>query len=272
MARKYPEGEFESEREFLDAYDVSAFERPSVSVDVVIVTVPPAGAGERLQALVEYRSWHPHRERWGLPGSFIRMDESLDQAAARALREKTGLTGVYLEQLYTFGAPGRDPRTRVVTTVYYALVDAGRIAEGVTSGTVVLADLDVPWSGVAPPGGGGDGSGAVRALHPDSGKPLPLAFDHAEILGMAVQRLRGKLSYTTIGYELVPERFTLAELRRVHEVILGRGLNKDSFRRKVLASGDVRATGEHQRDVGHRPAELYEFTSIGDHSRHSRGG
>lgn len=235
------------EQEFLAAYDASQFPHPSVSVDVAVLTVD----ADRLRAVLVQRAEHPDRDRWSLPGGFVRMDESLDDAAARVLETKAGLGGIFLEQLYTFGEPRRDPRTRVITVAYYALVDAGRLQrDRVELPGVGLATLQVPWKG--------ERGGAVHAL--DEGEQrIPLAFDHADILGVVVQRLRGKLDYAPIGFELLPRRFTLRQLQSIHETILDRRLNKDSFRRRMLASGLIAATGEREQDVGHRPAELYRF-------------
>jgi 8-oxo-dGTP diphosphatase len=237
------EGAEQSEEAFLSGYDPSAFERPSVAVDVVLLCAD-SGA---LLTLVLPRATHPHRGRWALPGGFVRMDESLDAAARRVLVEKAGLSGVFLEQLYTFGAVERDPRTRVVSVAYYALVHHERF----TGLQDRVARVDVPWEG--------ETGGAVD-LRAEDGSPLALAFDHADIVGTAVKRIRGKLGYTPIGYQLLPERFTLRDLQTVHETVLGRPLNKDSFRRRMLASGELEATGERQTDVDHRPAELYRMS------------
>ncbi|MHC5020011.1 MAG: NUDIX hydrolase [Planctomycetota bacterium] len=238
------------EQEFLANYDAGEFPRPSVAVDVAIVT---AQDGE-LRALVTQRADHPAKGRWCLPGGFVGLDESLDDAAARVLRDKAGIGDVYLEQLYTFGAPSRDPRTRVITVAYYALVHPAKLAElAPVNGTVKLATLEVAWEGET------GGPATIR----DGDTPLPLAFDHADILGWVVLRLRGKLDYANIGFELLPEQFTLRQLQEVHETILGRPLNKDSFRRRILASGRVVATGRRESDVGHRPAALYRFTQTG---------
>jgi 8-oxo-dGTP diphosphatase len=238
------------EQAFLAAYDAAQFPHPSVAVDVALVTVE----GGRLRALLAPRTEHPHRGRWAVPGSFVRMDESLDQAAHRVLSAKAGLAGIFLEQLYTFGSPSRDPRTRVITVAYYALVDARRLAARDASSQAAagqkLVTLDVPWPG--------EHGGPVRIVD-DAGRPLPLAFDHADILGLVVQRLRGKLDYAPIGFELLPRQFTLRQLQEIHETILGRTVNKDSFRRRLLASGLIAPTGKLEQDVGHRPAELYRF-------------
>jgi 8-oxo-dGTP diphosphatase len=179
------------------------------------------------------------------------MTESLDQAAGRLLAEETGLKEVYLEQLYTFGEPERDPRTRVITVAYYALVAWRKLQPLLAEGQSTLMKLDVEWSG--------ETGGPVDLLD-DDGLPQPIAFDHANILGMAVKRIRGKLDYVPIGFQLLPTTFTLRQLQDVHETILDRPLNKDSFRRRMLASGLLEATGEREEDVDHRPAELYRFT------------
>lgn len=237
-------GEARQEAEFLASYDVSKFERPSLTVDVVLVTT----LGEGLGTLVVRRADYPHKGRWALPGGFVHMTESLDAAAERVLAQKTGLSNVFVEQLYTFGDPRRDPRTRVVTVAYYALVHGARLERRLPETSI--ARVQVPWEGEA---------GGPVHLRGDKGERLTMAFDHEDIVGMAVKRLRGKLAYTPVGFQLLPRDFTLLELQRVHEAVLGRPVNKDSFRRKMLASGDLEKAGKSQEDVVHRPAELYRF-------------
>lgn len=234
------------EQDFLAAYDPRDFDHPSVAVDVAILSVVDG----RLEVALVERTEHPHKGCWALPGGFVRMDESLDRAAERVLGQKAGLTDVYLEQLYTFGTPDRDPRTRVISVAYYALVDPARLAREDTDG-LVFGPIAVPWQGE---------TGGPVEVRDRSRRKLSLAFDHADILGMAVKRIRGKLDYTPIGFQLLPETFTLRRLQAVHETILGRTQNKDSFRRRMLASGLLEATGERETEVGHRPAELYRFT------------
>lgn len=232
---------------FLEAYDPSAYERPSVAVDVVLLTVD-RGA---LCTLVVRRDQPPFEGRFALPGGFVRLDEPLEAAAGRVLRTKCALEAVFLEQLATFGDPSRDPRTRVISVVYYALVDAARFDASTRAGKgAVVGRVSVAWEGEA------GGPAELRDAH---GARLPLAFDHEDIVGMAVKRLRGKLGYTPIGYQLLGDRFTLLELQGVHETILGRALNKHSFRRRMLASGDLAPTGQVQAGVDHRPAELYRL-------------
>src|SRR5437868_7344996 len=176
-------------------YDASKYDRPSVTVDVVMMSLHQRD----LQVLlVKRRSW-PFEGCWAIPGGFVKVDESLETAAKRELQEETTLENVYLEQLYTFGDPGRDPRTRVITVVYFALLDSARLQ-------VRAADdaADVGWFSVY--------------------QLPPLAFDHEQILHYALARLRGKLDYTTIAFSLLPEQFTLRELQRVYEIILHRKL------------------------------------------------
>jgi 8-oxo-dGTP diphosphatase len=235
------------EAAFLEAYDPSRFERPSVAVDVALLSA----AGGALHALVVRREGHPARGRWALPGGFVGPAEPLEAAAARVLERKAGLAGLFLEQLYTFGDPARDPRTRVISVAYYALVDFARFEEAARRAAgVAVGRLQVPWAGE---------TGGPVELRGEGDRPLPLAFDHADILGTAVKRLRGKLDYAPIGFQLLPPSFTLLELQRVHETVLARPLNKDSFRRRMLASGWLEATGERQAEVDHRPAERYRF-------------
>lgn len=248
MARRLPSAPPDEDASYLASYDASAFERPSVTVDVALLSVKD----DTLVTLLLRRTEPPFRGRYALPGGFLRMNETLEAAATRVLTAKAGLSRVYLEQLYTFGSVQRDPRTRILTVAYYALVHPGRL-EGAAKDTT-LAHIEVPWAGET------GGPVEVHASGRKARAPLTLAFDHAEILGMAVKRIRGKLDYTPIGFQLLPERFTLADLQRVHETVLGRPLNKDSFRRRMLASGELEATGELQREVDHRPAELYRFS------------
>jgi len=245
--RRARQGGARGEAAFLEGYDPRRFERPSVAVDVALVSA----AEGALHTLVVRRAEHPAKGRWALPGGFVGLDEPLEAAAARVLATKSGLEGLFVEQLYTFGDPRRDPRTRVISVAYFALVDFARLAKATRgSSEVAVARIAVPWEGE---------TGGPIELESAPGAPLPLAFDHAEILGMAVKRLRGKLDYTPVGFQLLPPSFTLLELQRVHETVLGRPLNKDSFRRRMLASGLLEATGDRQADVEHRPAERYRF-------------
>lgn len=233
-----------TEDEFLARYRPEAYARPSVAVDVVIVSVVEGA----LKVYGVRRTAHPHRGRFALPGTFVHEEERLESAAARVLREKAGLARVFLEQLFTFGAPKRDPRMRVLSVAYLALMteeelrgrDASLVEAVVTPAFEGLEEGGVSLTGV-------------------DGDALVCAFDHETIIATAVRRLRGKLEYAPHGYRLLPPEFTLLELQRVHESVLGRPLNKDSFRRRVLAGGELVATGVREAGVGHRPAEMYRY-------------
>lgn len=202
-----------------------------VTVDIVIFTI----RDDELHVLLVRRAIPPFQGKWAIPGGFVLPNESLDDAARRELREETGVDDVFLEQLYTFGAPGRDPRGRVITVAYYALVSPDR----------------------APPLAGSDA--AEAAWWPVERVPSPLAFDHDRILEVALDRVRGKLGYTAIGFELLPKKFTLSQLQRVHEAILGEPLDKRNFRKRVDALGVVRPLNESVTLPAGRPAQLFVF-------------
>ncbi len=226
--------------------ELERYPRPSLAVDVVALTVE---AGQLRVALYE-RADPPQRGHYALPGGFMHIDESIEDAANRLMAKKVGLAGMFLEQLYTFGDLHRDPRGRVVTVAYYALVDANRF-HAKSPAAAVSGRIMVPWPG--------ETGGPVDVVD-DDGRALPMFVDHADIVGLAVKRLRGKLDYSPVGFQLLPTEFTLRQLQEVHEVVRGEPVNKDSFRRRMLASGLLEATGAHERDVVHRPAELYRFT------------
>lgn len=212
-----------------------------VAVDIVIFTIH---AGE-LRVLLVKRGIPPFAGQFAIPGGFVLKDESLDQAALRELKEETGVADVYLEQLYSFGDPGRDPRGRVISVAYYALISADRSPLAAGSDAA-----DAQWF-------------AMSELP-------PLAFDHRKILDYALERLRNKLEYTTVGFQLLPPRFTLTELQQVYEVILGKRLDKRNFRRKLALLKVLRPTRE-QRRGGRRPARLYEFVPANFEKLKDRG-
>jgi 8-oxo-dGTP diphosphatase len=212
-------------------YDPSQYERPAVTVDVVIFSL----IGWNLQVLLVKRKNWPFAGEWAIPGGFVRMEESLEEAATRELAEETGVRDVYTEQLYTFGAPDRDPRMRVITVAYFALVPAG-----------VAADYHA-------------GTDAAEASWFDVDKLPDLAFDHSEIIAYALERLRYKLEYTMVGFQLLPDVFTLSELQQAYELILGEELDKRNFRRKIHAAEILEYTGRKRRAGEGRPARLYRY-------------
>jgi 8-oxo-dGTP diphosphatase len=233
------------EQLFLKTYNPGEFDRPSVTVDLVLL----APAEDGLETLVIRRPEHPHRGRWALPGGFVGITESLEAAAQRVLKEKTGFRGIFLEQLYTFGDPKRDPRMRILSVAHMALVPREKFQD-LKAEAGQVARVVVPWEG--------ETGGPVALLGPD-GKHLPMAFDHDQIIAVAIKRLRGKIDYSPLAFQLLPKEFTLLQLQRIHEAVLGRPVNKDSFRRRMLATGLLEATGAMQAGVGHRPAAMYRF-------------
>ncbi len=206
------------------------YPRPALTVDCVVFGLDD----EDLKVLLVQRGLEPFAGAWALPGGFVRMDETLEGAARRELEEEAGLRDVFLEQLYTFGEPGRDPRDRVVSVAYYALVNIrDHRVQAATDAR------NAAWFAVADPPG--------------------LAFDHIEILRVALARLKGKVRYQPIGFELLPPKFTLSQLQHLYETILERRLDKRNFRRKVLATDLLQETDEVETDVAHRAARLYRF-------------
>jgi len=227
--------------------DLDRFPHPHLAVDVALLTLHERA----LHALLLRRAAAPFQGALALPGGFVQVHETLPAAAARVLADKCGLADAFLEQLFTFGEVRRDPRGRVVSVAHYALVPAARLLAVLGDGQQrVLGRLEVPWSGIA--------GGAVQVVDAQ-GKAQRLAFDHAEILGTTVQRLRGKIDYAPVGFELLPPQFTLLDLLLVHQAVQGRELNKDSFRRRMLATGLLAATGRLRSDGAWRPAALYRF-------------
>ncbi|NNJ08712.1 NUDIX hydrolase [Chloroflexales bacterium ZM16-3] len=226
----------EEREETATTYDASRYDRPSVTVDVVIFTL----IERELHVLLVQRKRWPYEGHWAIPGGFINMDESLEQAARRELEEETGVRDLYIEQLFTFGDVGRDPRTRVISVAYIALVrfDAQHLR-------VSDESHDVRW-------------------FPVSALPRDLAFDHEQILAFAVSRLRSKLEYTTLAFQLLPELFSILELKHTYEQILGEELDKGNFYRKIKEAGLLEETTQMREGRG-RPTRLWRF-------KHDRAG
>lgn len=206
----------------------------TVAVSTVIFGLREHDGEQALHLPLVQRVREPYLGRWALPGGPLHADESLRDAARRNLADTTGLNPAHLEQLYTFGAVDRGAADRVVSVVYWALVRTEEAA-------LTRDDPHVAW-------------------FPAQALP-PLAFDHDEIVGWAVKRLKAKLEYTHLSHALLPDEFTLGQLREVHEAILGRRLDPANFRRRVEATGTVAPTGAHQAGVRHRPPALYRSTA-----------
>lgn len=213
------------------SYDVMQYERPSVTIDVVIFSI----LDEELKVLLIKRKAWPYKDMWAIPGGFVHVNENLEAAAYRELAEETNVTReqVYLEQLFTFGEPDRDPRTRVITVAYFTLVSADQLNPRAADDAT-----DVGWFSVY--------------------NPPSLAFDHTEIIDYALTRLRNKLEYTAVGFQLLPEKFTLRELQDTYEIVLGAKLDKGNFRSKLRKTNVVEMVDGY-RNTGGRPARLYRF-------------
>ncbi len=207
------------------------YPKPSVTVDCVVFGLD---ADHDLKVMLIQRGVEPFKGEWALPGGFVRLDESLEDAARRELQEETGVEKIFLEQLYTFGAVQRDPRDRVITIAYYALINL--------SDHPIHAQTD------------------AEAVAWFSMEELPqLAFDHHDIIKTAAERLKGKLRYEPIGFELLPQKFTLTQLQKLYEQVLGTQLDKRNFRRKILKMDLLIQLDERQTGVAHRAARLYSF-------------
>lgn len=206
------------------------YPRPALTVDCAVFGI----ADSSLELLLIERAEPPFAGHWALPGGFVNIDEEIEDAARRELEEETGMRNVFLEQLFTFGGVGRDPRGRVVSVAYYALAKP--------SDHQLAAATDA----------------ARAAWFPLDDLP-PLAFDHDSIIDTAVTRLRGKVRYAPIGFELLPRKFTLTQLQGLYETILGTELDKRNFRKKIRSMELLVDTGEIEKDVPRRPARLYRF-------------
>jgi 8-oxo-dGTP diphosphatase len=284
-----------TEAQFLETYDVTKYERPSVTVDMLIFTVAHEEqknyrrlTNKVLKILMVKRGDHPYIGQWALPGGFVRSHESLDEAAARELREETNIDNIYMEQLYTWGDIGRDPRTRVISTSYMALVDSTAVdiiasddAAEAAWFTVhcklwqeqkTITDngyIDVKLFKVELSNESDNLSAVVKVTKTVEGRNVrieralvegeEIAFDHAKVIQYGIERLKNKIEYTDIAFNLMPELFTLTELQQVYEIILGTELLKANFRRKIAAM--VLESNEYSKDGGHRPSKLFRFNA-----------
>lgn len=267
---------YNSEEEFLKDYDSSIYEKLSMTTDIAIFSVS-SGTQENYRKLYEKhfsvllvkRNTYPAKDKWCLPGGFVGVNETLDDAANRILMSETNLHDIYIEQLYTFGSINRDPRMRIVSTSYMALIDKNRVLDKLSSNAcwfnvTVLEDektIDVTLD---------NGNEIIRFV---IGKTLKehttdrykyeilkndkLAFDHPLIIASGISRLKNKIEYTDIVFNMMPEYFTLGELQQVYEVILGKKLLDPAFRR--IIANKVIKTDKTKTGGGHRPSALFRY-------------
>ena len=201
-----------------------------ITVDVVIMTMKY----DALHVLLVKRTTEPFKDKWAIPGGYVRLSENLDQAALRILKERTNIDNVYLEQLYTFGDPLRHPTSRVITCAYFALVRAKDVQ--------IFSDPDVAWHNV-------------------NDLP-PLAFDHKQIIDYSRKATRERLEVCPVAYQLLNEKFTLTEMQKAYELIMGKQLDKRNFRKKVLCTEGLIELNEFSKSTSKRPARLYTFDKI----------
>lgn len=250
---------YKTEEDFLKDYDSSKFEKPSITVDIVVFSVSSGEkenwrrlSDKKLSILLVKRDTFPFKDKWCLPGGFLRMDESADEAALRVLEGETGLNNIYLEQLYTFSSVKRDPRTRVVSVTYVALIDKTKYKE--PTHNAKWFDLEVEDSKFNLI------NDETISFIVDNNKEVEnkdIAFDHTLVIAEGLKRIKNKVEYTDIAFNLMPTLFTLGELQQVYEAILGKKLLDPAFRR-IIADKVVK-TKEVQKGGGHRPSVLFKF-------------
>lgn len=281
-----------TEEEFLKQYDDSIYEKPSLTVDMLIFTVMNEKKEnyrklpeKSLKILLVKRGDHPYIGKWALPGGFVGINESLDEAALRVLRSETNIDDIYMEQLYTWGEVDRDPRTRVISSSYMALVDSSSLSikagsdeedaawfnvsynllqekkEAVEKGYIYEQIVQIKlWNENE------ELFTKIKIIENVDGKVTReiiesegIAFDHGKFIEYAINRLRNKIEYTSLAFNLMPELFTLTELQQVYEVIQGKELLAAAFRRKV--ANMVVETNQFTKDAGHRPSKLFKYNS-----------
>ena len=270
------EKQYLSEEEFLKDYDSSKFEKLSMTADILIFSVSD-GVQENYRKLNEKhfsvllvkRNNYPFKDKWCLPGGFVRIDESIDDAAVRILADETNLRNIYVEQLYTFGEVDRDPRMRIISSSYMALIDKNMLKDELVNNAswfnisvledekeinISLDNGDEHMSFII--------GKELKHLTTDRYKYNVLknekiAFDHAKVIAVGISRLKNKIEYTDLVFNMMPEYFTLGELQRVYEIILGKKLLAPAFRR--IIADKVEKTTKVRVDGGHRPSALFKY-------------
>ncbi len=270
--------EYKSEDEFLKDYDISKFDQLSMTADILLISVSDHETSnyrktnkKTMSILLVKRNEYPYKDKWCLPGGFLNpKNETLEECAMRVLKQETNLENIYLEQLYTFDDPKRDPRTRVVSTSYMALIDKNKLTQMINKNAswfdVVLLEDNEKEVTITLTNG-------VDTIHVNVKKELrekttgrytmtsldnkDLAFDHDLVIVSGLERLRNKLSYTDIVFNMMPEYFTLGELQKVYEVILNKKLLDPAFRR--IIANKVEKTDKMKTGEGHRPSALFKY-------------
>lgn len=267
---------YNSEEMFLKDYDSSVFEKLSMTTDILIMSVSNEDTGnyrklseKKFSILLVKRDNYPFKDKWCLPGGFVGIDETLDEAAKRVLKTETNLKDIYIEQLYTFSGIKRDPRMRVISTSYMALVDKNRLMDKLSANAswfnVFMLEDEKSYNVTLDNG--------IEEIKFVVGKKLrdkttdrydfniikndKLAFDHPLVIVSGIERLKNKIEYTDIVFNMMPKYFTLGELQQVYEVILGKKLLDPAFRR--IIANKVEKTDIVQTGGGHRPSALFRY-------------
>ena len=246
-----------TEQEFLEKYDPSSFERPSITADVLVFTVRES----TLQILMVRRDEHPFLGKWCLPGSFIGMEETAEEAAARTLVKEAGMEGAAMEQLYTFSAIDRDPRMRIISIAYIAMMpsNAMHYRKGTDAGSAILFDIQRTDKGFRLTA---EIDGELLEIGPEE-----IAFDHEKIIRTALDRMAGKIDYTDIGFNFLEDKnaFTLTDLRLIYDAVKGTEADIGNFRRfiknRYIITGKILNNREERKGFG-RPAATYRYTGV----------
>lgn len=264
------------ELEYLQNYNPDRFERPSVAVDTVIFSVDADLSNQnyrklekqKLTVLLVKRGSHPFWGYWSLPGGFVRPDETLAQTAQRVIGSKARMSNLYIEQLYTFSELGRDPRMRVISCAYMALIDRSAFVFEETESLkwfelevlarddklVLVAGNEHLELGIKKEE---QRNGLITSYKYSSQPGSAVAFDHGDIILEALMRLRNKIEYTDLVFNLMPPEFSITQLQQIYEIIFGRQLLAPAFRRKIAAK--IEETGAYTKDKGHRPSRLFKY-------------
>ena len=272
------EKEYKTEEEFLKDYDPTKFDRLSITTDILIFSVSD-GVQENYRklnkkyfsVLLVKRDNYPFKDKWCLPGGFVKIDEDLEDAAPRILKDEANIENIYLEQLYTYGSPNRDPRMRVISTSYMALIDKNRLDTKITKNASwfnVMVLEDEKFIDVTLDNGEETIKFKIKKILKEKTTDRykfeivendKLAFDHPLVIAAGISRLKNKLEYTDIVFNMMPEYFTLGELQQVYELILGKKLLDPAFRR--IIADKVEKTSKMKTGGGHRPSVLFRYKS-----------
>lgn len=270
---------YNSEEEFLKSYNSNEYEKLSMTSDILIFSVSNEEVSnyrktdkKKMSILLVKRENYPFKDKWCLPGGFVDINEDLDESPKRILKKETNLDNIYLEQLYTFGSVDRDPRMRVVSTAYLALIDKNRLNNDITKNSSWFDIIDIDDTkdkvNITLDNGNETINFTIKKVLREQTtdrysyyieKNDKLAFDHAKVILSGIERLKNKIEYTDIVFNMMPDLFTLGELQQVYEVILGKKLLDPAFRR--IISNKVEKTTKMKTGEGHRPSYLFMYKS-----------